>query len=631
MFAVASCAVVFPSRFHSVHRYASAFRTASAHLSAAAGDGTSFLDKEPEAWNLESSWSEQLADELAAPYFAELREFVQRERSATASGGPSIFPPAKQQFAAFDACGFFNVRVVLLGQDPYHNGVAHGLSFSVAPGAPPPPSLKTIYKELERDLGLVAPQHGCLQSWAEQGVLMLNTVLTVRQGEANSHKNKGWEKFTSAAISTLSRERQDVVFLLWGNAAQNQARHIDRTKHLVLEAGHPSPLNRRRSFVGCSHFSQVNEYLGKHGHELIEWQLPRQPPPLRPQQPQPLRPETQPQTATLPKLTPQPQLQPQPKPQPKLQPQPQPKLQSQAQPPLPQPAALGGRPTPPRKTNYYDKGAGTPLSKGCHPPPQGDPECLAGLRFVISATQRSLDKEEMEELIKAHGGKVTSAMSGATSYLINGCRPGTDIPFTGVKLDHARAKEIPVIDEAALYKLIISKSDGSATVFPALAPTAAPAATAFFAGADLAARDRNLADLSQELEPEKLPVSEIRKIIENREALNDAEGEKGVGPDWVAEYDEKGVEPDWVAEEYEMWRAEQAAAAQMPLREPPPAAELAELAESDARDELGDAETNHVFPSGAVFPGRQALPEGTEDTNPHSSSPSSIRTDLKSE
>lgn len=212
-----------------------------------------------------------------------------------------------------------------------------------------------------------------------------------------------------------------------------------------------------------------------------------------------------------------------------------------------------------------------------------------------------------------------------------GCRPGTDIPFTGVKLDHARAKEIPVIDEAALYKLIISKSDGSATVFPALAPTAAPAATAFFAGADLAARDRNLADLSQELEPEKLPVSEIREIIENREALNDAEGEKGVGPDWVAEYDEKGVEPDWVAEEYEMWRAEQAAAAQMPLREPPPAAELAELAESDARDELGDAETNHVFPSGAVFPGRQALPEGTEDTNPHPSSPSSIRTDLKSE
>ncbi|HUH38876.1 MAG TPA: uracil-DNA glycosylase [Spongiibacteraceae bacterium] len=186
--------------------------------------------------------------------------------------GATVYPAPEQWFSALDSTPVPRVKVVILGQDPYHGpGQAHGLCFSVRPGIAVPPSLANIYKELQRDLGLTPPQHGCLQSWADQGVLLLNAVLTVEQGRAGAHQNQGWERFTDAVIAHLNRERENLVFLLWGSYAQKKGRIIDRQRHLVLTAPHPSPLSAHRGFLGCGHFSQANVWLAERGVEPVDW------------------------------------------------------------------------------------------------------------------------------------------------------------------------------------------------------------------------------------------------------------------------------------------------------------------------------------------------------------------------
>jgi uracil-DNA glycosylase len=220
---------------------------------------------------LDPSWKARLADYLAREDMQALRGFL-RERLQK---GTRVFPPAPQMFAALDATPFDKVKVVILGQDPYHGfGQAHGLCFSVQHGTATPPSLVNIFKELQRDLGIPTPKHGCLDHWAEQGVLLLNAVLTVEEGRAGAHQGKGWEGFTDHIVETLNREREHLVFLLWGSYAQAKGKMIDTSKHRVLKAPHPSPLSAHRGFIGCGHFSKTNEYLVRHGMTPIDWRLP---------------------------------------------------------------------------------------------------------------------------------------------------------------------------------------------------------------------------------------------------------------------------------------------------------------------------------------------------------------------
>ncbi|MFZ7156971.1 uracil-DNA glycosylase [Avibacterium avium] len=217
------------------------------------------------------TWKDVIGGEKSQPYFQQILQQVQREKAA----GKIVYPPSNEIFNAFKLTEFDQVKVVILGQDPYHGpNQAHGLSFSVKPGIAPPPSLVNIYKELANDVGFQIPQHGYLVSWAEQGVLLLNTVLTVEQGKAHSHSNFGWEIFTDRVISALNEQRENLVFLLWGSHAQKKGQFIDRQKHCVLTAPHPSPLSAHRGFLGCKHFSQTNAYLQQHQLAPIEWQLP---------------------------------------------------------------------------------------------------------------------------------------------------------------------------------------------------------------------------------------------------------------------------------------------------------------------------------------------------------------------
>ncbi len=213
------------------------------------------------------SWREALASEFSAPYFSALTEFVRAEYAAG-----TCYPPAGEIFAAFDRCPFPEVKVVLLGQDPYHGaGQAEGLCFSVRDGVPPPPSLLNIFKELHDDLGVPVPTSGSLRRWADQGVLLLNATLTVRAGAAGSHQGRGWETFTDAAIRALSSQREHLVFLLWGAYAGRKAALIDRSRHCILTAPHPSPLSAYRGFFGSHPFSQANAYLTAHGLQPISW------------------------------------------------------------------------------------------------------------------------------------------------------------------------------------------------------------------------------------------------------------------------------------------------------------------------------------------------------------------------
>lgn len=219
---------------------------------------------------LPGSWQDVLGEETAEPYFKGLVDFVADERQA----GP-VYPPAEDVFAALEATPYEQVKVVVLGQDPYHGeGQGHGLSFSVRPGVRTPPSLRNIFKEMHEELGVPVPDNGCLLPWAEQGVLLLNAVLTVRAGEANSHRNRGWEHFTDAVIREVDRRPDPVVFVLWGNYARKKMRLIDTGRHTVIEGAHPSPLSARR-FFGSRPFTRINEAVTAHGHRPIDWRLPR--------------------------------------------------------------------------------------------------------------------------------------------------------------------------------------------------------------------------------------------------------------------------------------------------------------------------------------------------------------------
>lgn len=216
---------------------------------------------------IESSWREVLNEEFTKPYFTELVEFVKSEYT-----NHKVYPPGKQIFSAFDHCSFDDVKVVIIGQDPYHGpGQANGLCFSVAEGVRMPPSLVNIFKEIKDDIGSEIPPHGSLERWADQGVLLLNATLTVRAATAGSHQGKGWEQFTDAIIQKVSETKENVVFLLWGAYAQRKGEIIDRTRHHVLESAHPSPFAAHRGFFGNKHFSKTNEYLKKQGLELIDW------------------------------------------------------------------------------------------------------------------------------------------------------------------------------------------------------------------------------------------------------------------------------------------------------------------------------------------------------------------------
>lgn len=216
---------------------------------------------------IEDSWKVQLTDEFNKDYFIKLTDFVKNEYKSK-----KIFPPAKLIFNAFDHTPFDSVKVVVLGQDPYHNdGQAHGLSFSVNEGIDVPPSLVNIYKEINRDLGVPIPRSGDLTRWANQGVLLLNATLTVVAHQPGSHQNKGWETFTDAAIRKLAENRENLVFMLWGSYAQKKASFIDPNKHLILKSPHPSPLSAHRGFLGNNHFSLANNYLQSKGLGSIEW------------------------------------------------------------------------------------------------------------------------------------------------------------------------------------------------------------------------------------------------------------------------------------------------------------------------------------------------------------------------
>ena len=217
--------------------------------------------------SIEDSWKAVLVDEFEKNYFKALSETVREKYLAT-----TVFPPPKLVFNAFAHCTFAAVKVVILGQDPYHGpGQAHGLSFSVPDGVRPPPSLQNIYKEIKSDLGIEIPESGNLERWADQGVLLLNATLTVEKGNAGSHQGLGWEQFTDAVIQKISDEKEHVVFMLWGKYAQEKGSTIDWEKHLILEAPHPSPFSADRGFFGCKHFSQANVYLEEHNLKPIQW------------------------------------------------------------------------------------------------------------------------------------------------------------------------------------------------------------------------------------------------------------------------------------------------------------------------------------------------------------------------
>ena len=225
----------------------------------------------PDNIKIHPSWHRVLKDEFLKPYMKELREFLRVEKGA----GKRIYPPGGQIFNAFNSTPFDQVKVVILGQDPYHGaGQAHGLCFSVMPGVRIPPSLQNIYKELQSDLGIPPAHHGCLQPWAEQGVLLLNATLTVEDSKAGAHQGRGWEQFTDAAIHALAEQREGLVFILWGSYAQKKGAFIDRNKHLILRAPHPSPLSAHRGFFGTKPFSQANQWLVEHGQQPIDWALP---------------------------------------------------------------------------------------------------------------------------------------------------------------------------------------------------------------------------------------------------------------------------------------------------------------------------------------------------------------------
>jgi len=221
--------------------------------------------------NLHPSWLTVLQPQFDSPYMVELRKFLVTEREA----GKSIFPKGSEWFHALDATPLDNVHVVILGQDPYHGeGQAHGLCFSVKPGVRPPPSLVNIYKELQSDLGLPPPRHGHLEHWARQGVLMLNSVLTVEANRAASHQGKGWEKFTDEIIREVNKLERPVVFILWGSYAQKKAAFVDTTRHHVIKSAHPSPLSAHNGFFGSRPFSRTNAFLREHGQAEIDWRLP---------------------------------------------------------------------------------------------------------------------------------------------------------------------------------------------------------------------------------------------------------------------------------------------------------------------------------------------------------------------
>lgn len=222
---------------------------------------------------LHESWLNVIGDEFDKPYMADLKQFLLDEKQK----GQTIFPPGSQIFYALDRTPFDQVKVVILGQDPYHGpGQAHGLCFSVQPGVQPPPSLVNIYKEMETDLGLAPPPHGCLSSWADQGVLLLNSVLTVTAHQAGSHQGRGWEKFTDRVIGELESRRENLVFILWGGYARKKGNFIRRDRHLVIESPHPSPLSSYRGFFGSKPFSRSNEYLQQTGQSEIKWKLPEE-------------------------------------------------------------------------------------------------------------------------------------------------------------------------------------------------------------------------------------------------------------------------------------------------------------------------------------------------------------------
>lgn len=221
---------------------------------------------------LEPSWKARVGDWFQRDDMQALAAFL-RERKTS---GARIYPPMTQVFAAFDATPFEQVKVVILGQDPYHGpGQAHGLCFSVLPGVPVPPSLQNMFKEIQRDLGIVPPDHGYLMPWARRGVLLLNAVLTVEEGRAGAHQGRGWEGFTDHVVEVLDREREGLVFMLWGSYAQKKGAIVDPRRHRVLRTTHPSPLSAHRGFLGCGHFSAANAYLSRRGVPAIDWTLPR--------------------------------------------------------------------------------------------------------------------------------------------------------------------------------------------------------------------------------------------------------------------------------------------------------------------------------------------------------------------
>ncbi len=220
---------------------------------------------------LRSSWKKRIGKEFEQEYMQQLRQFLLQEKQV----GKVIYPPGNEIFSSMDLLACEDVKVVIIGQDPYHGpGQAHGLCFSVKPGVKPPPSLVNIYKELQQNIGIPISKHGCLESWAKQGVLLLNSVLTVEHNKAASHQGKGWEQFTDAIISMLNEEHKGLVFLLWGSYAQKKGAVIDDERHLVLKSIHPSPLSAHRGFFGNAHFSKANEYLVKQGKTVIDWSLP---------------------------------------------------------------------------------------------------------------------------------------------------------------------------------------------------------------------------------------------------------------------------------------------------------------------------------------------------------------------
>ncbi|KAA1193360.1 uracil-DNA glycosylase [Pseudohalioglobus sediminis] len=222
---------------------------------------------------LERSWLDKLGAEFQQPYMQQLAEFLRSEKRQ----GKRIFPAGSEIFSAFEHTPLHAVKVVILGQDPYHGeGQAHGLCFSVKPGVKVPPSLQNIYKEINAELGLPVPSHGYLTSWADQGVLLLNSVLSVECARAASHQGKGWETFTDRVIELVNREREGVVFMLWGSYAQRKGAIIDSNRHCVLKAPHPSPLSAHRGFFGCGHFRAANDYLQQRGEAPIDWSLPEQ-------------------------------------------------------------------------------------------------------------------------------------------------------------------------------------------------------------------------------------------------------------------------------------------------------------------------------------------------------------------